>query len=176
MSNISRRSFLKGALAGTASIAALGLTGITALAEEPLYTPGTYSARAQGYGGFVTVTMTFSENEITDCVIDATSETPHVGGVAIEEYVEAVMAEQKIDAVTSATADYSLGAAKRAAANCVAQAQGQAEPLDEKPASAEVNETSADWLGQEPEIAEDSIVETIDVDVLVVGDGCGGAL
>ena len=175
MGKISRRNFIKGALAGTASVAAFGLTGISALAEDKLYTPGTYSARAEGYGGFVTATLTFSETEITSCDIDGTSETPHVGGVAIEEYVQAVMAEQKVDAVTSATADYSLGAARRAVANCIAQAKGEAEPLDEKPAASESEDATADWLGQEPELDEASIVETVDVDVLVVGDGCGGA-
>ena len=74
MSNISRRAFIKGALAGTASVAALGLTGISALAEENLYTPGIYTAKAQGYMSYVTVTMTFSETEITACTIDAPGE------------------------------------------------------------------------------------------------------
>ena len=40
MKNISRRSFLKGAVAGTASVAAAGLLGGMAFAEGK-YTPGT---------------------------------------------------------------------------------------------------------------------------------------
>ena len=37
MKDISRRSFIKGALAGTASIAAFGLTNGHAFAEESVY-------------------------------------------------------------------------------------------------------------------------------------------
>ena len=105
MNTISRRSFIKGALAGTASVAALGLTGVSALAQDKLYTPGTYSARTQGYASYVTVTMTFSEDAITACTIDAPGDTPAIGGVAAAEYAKALVAEQSIDAVTSATAE-----------------------------------------------------------------------
>ena len=59
MKDISRRSFIKGALAGTASIAAFGLTNGHAFAEESVYTPGTYSATADGMGK-VKVTMTLT--------------------------------------------------------------------------------------------------------------------
>ena len=175
MNTISRRSFIKGALAGTASVAALGLTGVSALAQDKLYTPGTYSARTQGYASYVTVTMTFSEDAITACTIDAPGDTPAIGGVAAAEYAKALVAEQSIDAVTSATAEYTLAGARRAVANCIEQAQGRAEPLDEKEAEAAESGPSNDWLGEEPEIPEEEIVETVDVDVLVVGDGCGGA-
>ena len=76
-----------------------------------------------------------------------------------------------MDAVTSATADVTLAGARRAVANCIAQAQNGAEPLDEQ--AAEAANDSEDWLGQEPVIDKSEIAETIDVDVLVVGDGCG---
>lgn len=176
MKNISRRSFIKSALAGTASVAALGLTGISALAEENLYTPGIYTAKAQGYMSYVTVTMTFSENAITACTIDAPGDTPSIGGAAAAEYAKAVLEEQSIDAVTSATADFTLAGARRAVANCIAQAQGKAEPLNEQEEAETSDSTAAnDWLGEEPEVNEADIVETVDVDVLVVGDGCGGA-
>lgn len=39
MDKITRRSFLKGTLAGTAAVAAMGLGGVSALAEQPTYTP-----------------------------------------------------------------------------------------------------------------------------------------
>ena len=46
MKNISRRDFLKGALAGSAAVALSSVTGISAFAEETkaIYAPGTYSA------------------------------------------------------------------------------------------------------------------------------------
>ncbi len=176
MKNITRKEFVKGALAGTASLVTLGLTGIQAFADDALYTPGTYTARAQGYCSYVTVAMTFSETEITACTIDAPGDTPAIGGVAAAEYAEAILREQSIDAVTSATAEYTLAGARRAVVNCIEQAQGKAERLDEKEAAAEEDTGDANaWLGEEPEIADTDIVETVDVDVLVVGDGCGGA-
>ena len=43
--NISRRNFLKGSLAGAATLAMAGMgLGATAFAEDGIYTPGTYSA------------------------------------------------------------------------------------------------------------------------------------
>lgn len=175
MSNISRRDFIKGALAGTASLAAVGINGLSAFAAEAAYKPGTYTAKAKGYGSYIVATLTFTENEITACAIDAAGETPMIGGVAAAEYAAAVLAEQTVDAATSATSDYTLAAARRAVANCIAQAQGTAEPLDEKAQDDAEAKAEGDWLGAEPEIAESEIVETVDVDVLVVGDGCGGA-
>ena len=43
-----------------------------------MYTPGAYSAQAEGMG-LITVTMTFDENSITDVVLDLSSETPDIG-------------------------------------------------------------------------------------------------
>ena len=44
MKNLSRRDFLKGALASTAAVAASSIVGAPVLAEGAIYTPGTYSA------------------------------------------------------------------------------------------------------------------------------------
>ena len=72
MKNISRRDFLKGALAGSAAVALSSVTGISAFAEETkaIYTPGTYSATAKGIASDVKVTMTFDADSITDIKID----------------------------------------------------------------------------------------------------------
>ena len=75
MKAISRRDFLKGTLAGGVTLAATGAMGLGAFAgEEAVYTPGTYSAQAQGMGT-VTVTMTFDEKSITDVVLDVSEES-----------------------------------------------------------------------------------------------------
>ncbi len=105
MKTISRRDFLKGALAGTASVAAAGILGAcasgtdaatlaataaettaapgteapaatTAASPEGLYIPGTYQAQADGKNGPVTVSMTFDANSITDAVVDVSREDP----------------------------------------------------------------------------------------------------
>ena len=79
--NISRRNFLKGSLAGAATLAMAGVgLGTTAFAEEGIYTPGTYSATAKGHEE-VTVTMTFDANSITDVKVDVSKETPRIGGL-----------------------------------------------------------------------------------------------
>ena len=79
--NISRRNFLKGSLAGAATLAMAGVgLGTTAFAEEGIYTPGTYSATARGHEE-VTVTMTFDANSITDVKVDVSKETPSIGGL-----------------------------------------------------------------------------------------------
>ena len=73
---ISRRDFLKGTAAAAAGAAFWGLSGAPVLAEgEAIYAPGTYTASAPGYSSIVKVTLTFSETEITDCVINASGET-----------------------------------------------------------------------------------------------------
>ena len=111
--NLSRRDFLKGALAGTAAAALTSVSGISAFAEEKgIYTPGTYSATAQGMGT-VTVTMTFDANSITDVVVDVSEETPTIGGLYGEQLAEAIKAAQgaEIDAVSGAS--ITSAAAKR---------------------------------------------------------------
>ncbi len=43
--------------------------------KDSLYTPGTYSASAKGFGGDVTVTITVDEEKITDCKAEGPGET-----------------------------------------------------------------------------------------------------
>lgn len=173
--SISRRDFLKGASAGALGVAIASLTGGLAFAEEnkASYTPGTYSATVQGYSSFVKVEMTFSEDAITDCVINAAGETPTIGGAAAAEYAKAVVDTQNVDAVTSATASITMPAVKKAVANCIAQATSGAAPLDEA-AVAQTGDWSKDgWLGTEPDVEISSVQET---DLLIVGAGNGGLI
>ena len=88
---ISRRDFLKGAAAGTASLAALGLLGACSAnggkeSQDPgptgTYHPGTYAAKAKGHLGDVIVTMTFSAEAITDVTLDLSTETDTIGQAA----------------------------------------------------------------------------------------------
>ena len=58
--------------------------------EEKIYTAGTYTATATGFGGDVTVELTVSETEITDVVITGAAETEAIGGAAIEEMAAAM--------------------------------------------------------------------------------------
>ena len=76
-----------------------------ALPKETMFTPGTYEAEAQGFGGPVHVTVTVSEDEILDVAITGDSETPALGGVAVATMGEAIVRARTphVDAVTGAT-------------------------------------------------------------------------
>ena len=132
--DISRRGFLSGAAFVGAGAMFAGLAGCAPAAEQaPLastggYTPGTYHAEAQGIGT-VKMDMTFSGDAITDIVIDASGETPELGGAAAPQLQEAILEAQSanVDAVSGAT--LTSEAVKDAAENCIAQAKGEAEPV-----------------------------------------------
>ena len=166
---LSRRQFLKGGLATAAGAAFMGM-GLTASAEEKgTYTPGTYSAAVKGMESDVTVTMTFDAESITDVQIDVSGETPAIGGAIGDKMAQAILDAQSwdIDAVTGATV--SSEAIRKAAAACVAQATGSEVVIEEEAPAADV-----DWLGQEPEVAEEDITAEYECDVLVIGAGTAG--
>lgn len=170
MKNLSRRDFLKGTLASGVGVAAAGLLGAVPAAAEAVYTPGTYSAQAEGIGK-ITVTMTFSETAITDVVLDLANETPSIGGAAQEQLTAAILAAQsgEIDAVAGAT--ITSNAVAKAAGKCIQQAKGEI-PIE---VIAEGEEKAdGDWLGQEPVIDESQIKAEYETEVLVIGCGTGG--
>lgn len=173
MKEITRRSFLKGALATTATAAVAGVVGIpaaTALAEG-VYKPGTYTATAKGINT-ITATMTFSADAITDVVLDLSGETPGYGKDIAEALADALLKAQgsEIDVVSGST--ITSKAVMEAANKCIQQAKGEipVEVIEKKDAA----EGPADWLGEAPEIAETDIVETRNTDFLIVGAGNGG--
>ena len=184
MSELSRRDFLKGSLAGAASIAMAGL-GLGAVKNTAhaagIYTPGTYSATADGMGT-VTVTATFDENSITEILLDVSGETPTIGQAAKDELISQVMAAQsaEIDGVSSAT--ITSTAVKTALKNCIAQAKGEA--VNSGSVKAQVSSDSAFVL---TDITADDInasaveldpitsfAKEITVDVVVCGAGAAG--
>ncbi len=137
-------------------------------AEGLSFTPGTYTATAKGIGSDVKVEMTFDETSITAVKIDASGETPDIGGKIAPDMETAILNAQSanVDAVSGATV--TSDAIKKAAADCISQASGQEVVIEEK------EEAAGDWLGEAPEIADSDIAETVDTDVLVVGVGTGG--
>lgn len=181
MKELNRREFIKGALSLGAAGALAGLTGVGAMAEgESVYTPGTYTASAKGRDGLVNVTVTFDESSITEVLVDASAETPNIGGVAAPLLEKQVMKAQSsaIDGVTTATMTSS--AVRKAVADCIYQASGGriveggdvAVKDDPEPGSAQ----QFDWLGEAPVIDEAEIKETVDTEVLVVGAGNAGLM
>lgn len=95
-------------------------------AEAVVPADGVYTASAEGYypGEDLTVTLTFAEGKLTDVAIDASNETPEVGGKAAEALQEAILAAggtSGVDGVSGAT--YTSDAVLAAANDCIAQAR-----------------------------------------------------
>ena len=186
MNKISRKGFLKiaaaaamsgvtaGALAacnaasGSTSTAASG--SAAASGATGTYIPGTYEGTAEGISSTVKVTMTFSENAVTDVVVDTSGETASYGAAAADELREQLMAagSAEIDGVSGSTV--TSNAVMKAAKSCYAQAKGEAVVASVQLPTGDEN----DWLGTEPDIDEAAITETVDTDILIVGAGNGG--
>ena len=81
---------------------------VCSYAAGPL-NPGTYEASAQGFGGTVTVTLTFDAEKVTEAVVVGSGETPSVGGAAIEQFntsLVGITSADEVDAVSGATVSY----------------------------------------------------------------------
>ena len=169
---ISRRNFLKISAIGTIGAATVGALSKTSWSQEAkkIYTPGTYSASAQGLEIMVTVTMTFDETSIVDVIVDSSKETKEIGAAAAEKLAEQLKNAQgaEIDGVTSATV--TSNAVKIAAADCIAQAMGLAVEKNSVANSSSNN----DWLGTEPDIKPEDVYSELTADVIVVGLGLAG--
>lgn len=188
MKNISRRDFLKRSVVGAASLTLAGM-GATLAEEKALYTPGTYTATAQGMESAVAVTATFDETSIVDVAIDVSGETQGIGAAAGEALKAQIMAAQgvAIDGVSGASV--TSNAVKTALADCINQAGGSVAILEPEPAAAEPIDVK--WPQCEPEytpvaagegriayeldpIDPAQVIDTREADVLVCGFGPAG--
>ena len=146
-------------------ISLMMLLGATAFAEpapeEKLFTPGTYSAEAQGIFVPVKVQVTVTENEITSVLIDATGETPELGGMAAGTLAESILNAQtpNVDALSGATV--TSNAIKAAATDALQQAGADIAVLD-----AQRKDTGAD-AGEKEE-------KTVDTEIVIIGAGGAG--
>ena len=134
MKKISRSGFLKlAAAAAMSGVTAGALTACgnsassssAAASSAAVYTPGTYTAKATGMGE-VTVSMTFTENAITDVMVDTANETIDLARNSAEDFQKALMEAQsaEIDGVSGST--ITSDAVMKAAKSCYAQAKGEA--------------------------------------------------
>ena len=182
MEKISRKGFLKiAAAAAMSSVTAAGLAACNAASSSTaaassgaagIYTPGTYTATAKGMSE-ITATVTFDAASITKVELDLSGETDSIGQAAKDKLIEQVMNAQtsQIDGVTGATV--TSKAVQNAVADCIRQASGGA--INPAEQTTEETASTADWLGEEPEIAESDIKQTVDCEVLVVGAGSSGS-
>ena len=93
------------------------------------YVPGTYTAAKNGFGGEIVVTMTVDEAAITAVEITGEGETAGIGSRAVEELDDAILAAQSADVDGVSGATVSSDAIKAAAADCIAQAKGEAKEV-----------------------------------------------
>ena len=172
MNKISRKSFLKiAAAAAMSGVTAGALSACNAASGATgTYIPGTYEGTAEGISSTVKVTMTFSENAVTDVVVDTSGETASYGAAAADELREQLMAagSAEIDGVSGST--ITSDAVMKAAKSCYAQAKGETVVSSVQLPTGD----ESDWLGKEPDIDETAITETVDTDILIVGAGNGG--
>ncbi|MBQ7888239.1 MAG: FMN-binding protein [Erysipelotrichaceae bacterium] len=94
--------------------------------EDKIYTAGTYTATAAGFGGDVTVELTVSDTEITDVVITGANETAGIGAKAIEDMAAAMKEGKTIEVDGMSGATITSNAVAAAAKSALDQAMGVA--------------------------------------------------
>ena len=185
--NLSRRDFLKGMTAGAVAAAGFGVMSVCnapAAHADGIYTPGTYSATAEGMGT-VTVTATFDADSITAIDLDVSNETANIGQLAKDELIAQCMAAQsaEIDGVSGAS--LTSAAVRVALNNCIAQAKGEAVAssvvVENTEAAGEVF-VAADLIQADIDASAvvtgeiSSYAEEIDCDIVVAGAGASGVI
>ena len=122
------------------------------------FTPGTYSARANGNNGPVTVEVAFTADAIESVTVTAHAETPGISDAPIETIPAEIVAHQTlaVDSVSGAT--HTSSAILDAARDCLVQAGGE----------------PADWMTEIVQVATDLGDRTEHTDVLVLGGGGTG--
>ena len=143
---------------------ALLLTSAAAFAEtqpeESLFTPGAYTGEAQGIFVPVKVTVQVSENEIETVLVDATGETPELGGIAAEKMAMAIMNAQTPNVDTVSGATVTSNAIIAAATSALEQAGADIAVLD-------ANRKDTKDAGPKEE-------KTIDTEIVIIGAGGAG--
>lgn len=88
------------------------------------YTPGTYTAQAEGFGGTMTVEVTVSSTAITSVSVKEHQETEGIGTNAIDALPGAIVAANSTEVDDVAGATVSSTAIKAAVADALKQASG----------------------------------------------------
>ena len=130
-------------------------------AGQGAYKAGTYTASAQGNNGPVELSVTFSQDAITEIAIGKHGETTGISDGAFEKIPAAIIENQSLGVDTISGATYTSQAILDAVADCVTQAGGDAEAL--RAVTVEGGEE-----------AESAVLADSEVDVLVIGGGGAG--
>ena len=88
------------------------------------YKPGEYTAKATGFGGYVTVTVTIDDQgAISDVKIQGDMETPDLGGIVVEDFPALILKAQSADIDTYSGATLTSKAVISATQDILSQAQ-----------------------------------------------------
>lgn len=159
---ISSKIFMSVAIIFTMLIGVVGCgeTADTQDADSSIsYTAGTYEAAAQGYGGEVTVSVTYDENEITDIEFGDNEETPGISDAAFDEIPNKIIENQSLAVDTVSGATFTSNAILEAVEETVVLADGDVEALKAK--SVKEEEVSTELIEKES-------------DVVIIGGGGAG--
>ena len=121
-------AFTTGYLAAEYVKADLGKATVSEVTDERTtngkYYAGTYTSAQNSGFSTVTVTMTFSEDAITDCKITSSGDQDFLTDEVRETWAKAIVEAQssEVDAVTSSTLSFSVQAVKDAVAEILEQA------------------------------------------------------
>ena len=132
------------------------MMGAAALADG--YTAGTYTGKADGRNGEITVDVAFSENAITDITVTEHQETAGIADAAINDLPGEIVASQSLAVDAKSGATITSEGIVNAVADAVAQAGGDADALRA--------------VSVEKELSTETIEMT--TDVVVVGGGAAG--
>ncbi len=128
--------------------------------EASLFKPGAYTGEAQGIFVPVKVTVRVSETQIETVLIDATGETPELGGVAAEKMAMAIMNAQTPNVDTVSGATVTSKAIIAAATSALEQAGADIAVLD-------ANRKDTGDNGPKAE-------KTLDTEIVIIGAGGAG--
>lgn len=102
-------------------------TEVVAITEgvKAQYTPGTYEAITQGFGGTITVKVTVDADRIVDVIAEADGETEGIGSEALKQLPAQIIEANGTDIEGVTGASYSSSGILEAVENALAQARGE---------------------------------------------------
>lgn len=132
----------------------------------------TLTGTAEGFGGDVTVTLTIEGDTITACSIDGPDETEEIGGAALDELAEQVVAANGsgIDGVSGATVTST--AVKEAVAAALGEEVAE-EETEEEVVEEEAEEETAEEETEEEEVEEEATEEETEEETDEAASGSG---
>ncbi len=136
--------------------------------KPELYTPGTYTGAARGYGGTVTVKVKVSAKTMESIEVNGEKET--LLNMVLPGLTDTMIAKQsaEVDAVSGAT--YSSTAIKKAVDQALAQARGEAVPaetmtLEETANAAAVNLKDGTYIYKAPDFDENGFKDQVEMTI-----------